>query len=395
MRKPRFKSKIGVHVVLDTNIYRQDPKRQKGAFRALERLAKAGLLKLYVPYFIEKEFISQSQIDVREHIRAIEKSIDSLQKHILPDEIFNTISELRINITAISSRTDEALESEFLVWLNSLGAERLSIQPEHSLRVIQAYFDGKTAFKKQKSRADFPDAFIYESIYDLSRRLESIIVAVYDENFREALKKIPNISVYSTLDEVVQSPKVRHLIDSIYTNENIERNISSAVYQISSDLPIVYQRLVTIIRQGILGEIAYGIENSDDEGEANVRNVITVESILINPSSYQNYGNGEVSISFISEVDADVAYSMEKENFEQLADRQQNTITIEGESDYNYFVTENYTLKVEGMFLMKFPLTLLKRANQNDSQIRDIAERSDVTLNHLEDIEVALNKNIR
>jgi hypothetical protein len=60
-----------MHVLIDSNIYRGDRKRNKPAFRAILRLAKAGKLHLHVPFFVKAEVLSQLQNDVRSEINKI------------------------------------------------------------------------------------------------------------------------------------------------------------------------------------------------------------------------------------------------------------------------------------------------------------------------------------
>jgi len=50
-----------IHIVLDTNIYRNNPGRNNLNFQAIEKLANAGWLKLHVPYVVEREFQTQQR----------------------------------------------------------------------------------------------------------------------------------------------------------------------------------------------------------------------------------------------------------------------------------------------------------------------------------------------
>jgi hypothetical protein len=47
-----------IHLVLDTNIYTADRRRDSGPLRARMRLCKGGMVKLHVPYVVTNEFLS-------------------------------------------------------------------------------------------------------------------------------------------------------------------------------------------------------------------------------------------------------------------------------------------------------------------------------------------------
>ena len=67
-----------MHVLIDSCIYRADRKRNKPAFRAIIRLAKAGRLQLHVPYFVKGEILTQEQQDTREEIGKIKGAATTL-----------------------------------------------------------------------------------------------------------------------------------------------------------------------------------------------------------------------------------------------------------------------------------------------------------------------------
>lgn len=48
-----------LHVVLDTSVYRANPRRNSPPFRALTRLAHAGKVQIHLPDLVKREFLSQ------------------------------------------------------------------------------------------------------------------------------------------------------------------------------------------------------------------------------------------------------------------------------------------------------------------------------------------------
>src|SRR5580692_1229 len=69
-----------LHVIIDTSIYRNDPKRGKAAFRALTRLCEGGKIVLYVPAYVKGEFVSQQKIAVEDDIRKIITAAKSITR---------------------------------------------------------------------------------------------------------------------------------------------------------------------------------------------------------------------------------------------------------------------------------------------------------------------------
>jgi hypothetical protein len=65
-----------LHVLIDSCIYRADRKRNKPAFRAVARLARAGSLQVHIPTYVKDEVVSQQQRDVRDQITKLAAAAD-------------------------------------------------------------------------------------------------------------------------------------------------------------------------------------------------------------------------------------------------------------------------------------------------------------------------------
>jgi len=50
-----------INLIIDTNIYRKNPRLDNNEFKALEKLANAKILKLQIPYVIQREFQTQQR----------------------------------------------------------------------------------------------------------------------------------------------------------------------------------------------------------------------------------------------------------------------------------------------------------------------------------------------
>ncbi len=76
-----------IHVVLDTNIFSSDRRRNSGAFRAFARLCKGGKVKLHVPFVVRNEFLSQQKQEVRKLLKDFRRIAHELSTITLHDEI--------------------------------------------------------------------------------------------------------------------------------------------------------------------------------------------------------------------------------------------------------------------------------------------------------------------
>jgi rRNA-processing protein FCF1 len=63
-----------IHVVLDTNIFYSNRRRDSGPFHALVRLCNGSKVTLHVPYVVKHEFLSQQKELARKHFEDIRGS---------------------------------------------------------------------------------------------------------------------------------------------------------------------------------------------------------------------------------------------------------------------------------------------------------------------------------
>jgi hypothetical protein len=54
-----------INLAIDTNIFRDNPTRDKTEYKALKKLIANGKVKLFMPYIIEKEFVTQQVADCK------------------------------------------------------------------------------------------------------------------------------------------------------------------------------------------------------------------------------------------------------------------------------------------------------------------------------------------
>lgn len=77
-----------IHVVLDTNIYRDNPRRDNLHFKALEKLSKAGVIRLHIPYVVMREFQTQQREIYSKDLAKTTSGLHSLSKKQLDTDFW-------------------------------------------------------------------------------------------------------------------------------------------------------------------------------------------------------------------------------------------------------------------------------------------------------------------
>jgi rRNA-processing protein FCF1 len=75
------------HLLLDTNAFTADRRREAGPFRALVRLCKGQKVKLHVPYVVKNEFVSQQKQEGRKLLKELRNLAHELHSVTLDEEI--------------------------------------------------------------------------------------------------------------------------------------------------------------------------------------------------------------------------------------------------------------------------------------------------------------------
>ncbi len=210
-----------IHVVLDTNIYRHNPRLNSPGFKSLTNLAKRKSICIHIPYIVEQEFSTQL---VHDHKKKIDSAIDSIS-HIVNNEklkgivtgIEKCLQELQKNKADLYNETKEGFDE----WLTEVGAIKHSLSEAEAKRAMDAYFKGEPPLKKVKNRKDIPDSFIFQSIQTLYEKYKNELhCIIHDDNLREACQS-SGIITYASLDEFITSDKIKKYIANAFIDKNI------------------------------------------------------------------------------------------------------------------------------------------------------------------------------
>lgn len=357
-------------LVFDTSILRSDPRRSKADFLALIRLAKSGKIKLHIPYFVKQEFVEHSFSEYYdEHLIAIEKSLSKLKKH-LPEEISNRLIDLEKQFSEVKSAIVDYPERDFSEWAQSAGAVIHPIANNHGLEVANAYFGGIPPFREKKKREDFPDAFIWQTIYDLSNVFDKLYAIINDKGLRSACETKENIILFNTLEDFLASDICKSLL--------IESNLADEVSALLNIIPMLETELKEAVTEQI-SDIIYGEEvESDwipeDNHTATCDGIEQIDSIEIDATNPLYYGNGQIVIQFETSVQSRLNYAIFKSDYYLLDDARAERISTSPLNKHYDEAEEVYPLIINGKISLEMPLSILKEKELSDEDRESILD---------------------
>ncbi|MDD2975083.1 MAG: PIN domain-containing protein, partial [Aliarcobacter cryaerophilus] len=128
-----------IHLIIDTSILRAEPYYKKEEYKSLEILVNKGILKIYLPYIVENEYIEQLKEPYLKKFNSIKDSLKDLKKRhsINTEEVANIEESITITESNTVKNVIEDFETNFCT---KLGIEKLDIEPHHAKEVFSKYF---------------------------------------------------------------------------------------------------------------------------------------------------------------------------------------------------------------------------------------------------------------
>jgi len=365
------------HVLIDTSIYRADPKRSKPAFRALSRLARAGSVQIHIPKYVREEFLSQQSYAIGKQTAAIRAAADAILRSTSEANL-RTYAENTVQMIAkIEQGVREWTTNEFQAWITECRVREYPIQPDHGQRVTEAYFGGVAPFRAPKHRDDFPDAFIWQAALDLVQEHGELSVVSADGGLRDAADKHADMLAYKTLDEFIQTGACQDALDDLSPEivaENVER--------VKALLPSAKDQLVHRLAIGIVNALAGRTVRHpaipDDNNEATILMVGEPERVDLGFDQIDEYGDGEVGVPFKANVDCTLNYAIYKADYYALNDAEDISI---GERNRHYFDAEqDYSITVEGTISISIGTEELGNDRLSDEDLEDLINDADYSI---------------
>ena len=201
-----------ITLVLDTNIFRRHPSLSDQAVSVIEKLSSLNFLRIYVPFTIEREFLTQQNAAVSEQVDALTRALGKLSKRTLPNELKDWLLTVKAQFAQRRDAIFAAEEHRLTEWISKVKGIRMPLCLEQAAGALTAYFDGTPPFKQPKTREDLPDSFIYQAIRKLAANTGAVVMVSDDKRLREAVAEIVGVSVFCSLEDLIQSRLVQDVL---------------------------------------------------------------------------------------------------------------------------------------------------------------------------------------
>jgi hypothetical protein len=364
-----------MHVLIDTCIYRQDRRRNKPGFRAVKRLAQAGVIQLHVPLFVKREFVSQQAEDAEEDITKITDAAKRIARLTNDATLVAQTAQIAQLTSAMKTDAVNALTREFQQWMTEAQATEHSIKADHAERVVDAYFAGRPPFGAAKRREDIPDSFIWETAVDLAAEHGALIVVSADGKIRKEADKNPAMTAFRSLDEFIDSEECHVALDELQTSETIRDNIE----RVCKLLPSASETLQHNLDSDIVNELAWKtVRHSaipDDNNEATITMVGEAENVEYRFEETEYFGDGDLGIPFTATVECELNYYLYKGDYASLPDVEE--VSISDWNDHYFDATQSFTISVAGSINLMIGVAELENEVRTDEELLAIIAEAD------------------
>ncbi|WP_204355596.1 PIN domain-containing protein, partial [Marinomonas arctica] len=195
----------GDKVILDTNIF-HNARTDTSGMQMLLRLVKSGCLQLVISEVVAREYItkriSESEIS--------KDKILSESKKLKNTKVFGNEYHVS-NLDRSISEAIQKIETEFYEWASQDGIEIYKIKNTLIEEIFDDYFIGKGAFKKSKSRDDFPDAVILDCIKRVSLDFKTSVITK-DQHLVICCNDLDGVKTFNSLDSLFEEVDIGQAI---------------------------------------------------------------------------------------------------------------------------------------------------------------------------------------
>jgi rRNA-processing protein FCF1 len=370
-----------LHVIIDTSIYRQDPKRGKAAFRAVTRLCEGRKITLYVPEYVKGEFVSQQKAEVEKEIQSIITAVKSITRRSQDKRLVDFSEGVGKAAEKILPKAAILTTEEFTRWAKKCNAVTGKLRPEHAARVMKDYFDGAPPFSSVKHRNDIPDSFIWQAVRDVASKRKKVFFIANDGELFKAANSLSNVTAYKTLDEFVESPEFQKAIEEL-TTEAMSRNVSRAIRLFPKNMTSLQSMVESDVVDALANRTLRDSRIPDDNGEATITLVGIPEDLTFDFDNADFYGGSEIGIPFSTTIECQLNYAIYKADYYLLDPDKMDRISITELNDHYYDADETYDVDVVGILSVGLETKVLENPRATEADVEE------AILSGLHDVEI-------
>src|SRR6218665_700045 len=193
-----------MHIAIDSSILRRDLSFSKTDALYLKELSKLKLVKLHFPWFVYQECMSHSINSVIKELDGAISSITGLVKFGLHKTESDLIDKIAESIELKKKDVENAVDRVWKECAEETSETIHDFAASDSKIVFDNYFKGGPPFSSLKKREDIPDAFIFQSLKNISRK-KQVHFVVADNNLRKKCSEETNVTCYESYEELFKS----------------------------------------------------------------------------------------------------------------------------------------------------------------------------------------------
>lgn len=368
------------NVLIDTNIYRKCPARNDLPFKALEKLCKAGVITLYLPYVVEREVQTQ-QIEVyKKELAGAIGGIDGLLKKVLSPAHKAQALAIKEELCTVQQPILAEVEADLPTWAESIGGKRLPLTEQDALAAMEAYFFGKLPLTQPKDRKDIPDAFIFQNILQLATQAVPLSVIAEDGKLFNASEALDGVKAYKSLAAFIEQEDIQNEILELDVVANLPA-LRVAFMNNETESGGVASLMEHHAGEKLYGRTVYSNSIPDDNHEGIITSYWHPRDLELDYDELHYFGNGEFGLPFKFDMTVSITYYIFKSDFYLMDENKMPSV-----SDHNdhYFEAESeIDIRVEGLVKLTIDKDYLK-----DVTAEVIEEYLDASIDSIDTVSV-------
>lgn len=356
-----------IDLVIDTSIFRNHPRRDTAAFRALTRLCFRKGVQLHVPYFVKNEFLSQQRIAIRTAFTSLDTSIRGITRHCEHTHLVEFAAKATAEIAPVSKTAEFLAVEDFERWLKRCNVIEYPVATDHGIRVAEDYFSGAPPFTSPKQRVDIPDSFIWHTIIDILKTKGALCVVSNDGALHKAAVEQEGIDAFKHLNDFIDSEQCQNQIEAIAA-DTVIFNLVRATSFLRGQNKVLISRAESDLVQVLIGKpvVSERIRNSNHKGI--IASVGKWSTLGFEFDGVDFYGEREIGIPFNTVFYCQVNYRIEITDFLAMRVKEIKKLTVTQRDTY-YDILEKFKINLEATLAVKFPPEEMKDENLSDSKL--------------------------
>lgn len=374
-----------IHVVLDTTVFRSDPSRKRAAFRTLSALAEAGEVCIHIPELVMWEFLSWQAQNAEKQLKRVNDSIRSARHLALDSSLLGQLAQAMISIPSSSSLWND-FNHLFWIWIKRTNSTVHRVADSHGRKVVDAYFHGGQPFREPKKRDDFPDAFIWQTVVDLTKDHKELRLVSGDGGLQKAGHEHSEITTYDKLDDFVTNDCRELLTPTAFAVMNLDR--------IRKLLPSHSKRIFDEVEESVIDTLCDGMSWVEEEsipeadGSAEIMSARGFENCTLDAENAKWYGNGLFEVPFCVETEALLDYSIYEPGYDGMrGDRRVSLSRSHWNPDCYLDAEETCQIRAEGLLSFLVDDERISGSDVKDSEIDELLGVAKVQLERFVEIE--------